>query len=70
MSHYAEYKHGSMSDSEFNLACNREFAGDNDEFSDCYKCPHYKPTRVNMFSVRKQCEYDYCIRDEEEDCEE
>ena len=65
MSQYSEYLHGSMDEDEFNAACSREFAGDNDE-CECAGCPYYKLTRVNMFTIRRQCEYDYCVRDDEE----
>ena len=70
MSHYAEYLHSSMGDDEFTHACNREFAGDNDEPSDCDRCPYYKLTRVNPFVLKKECQYDYCVRDDEEQEEE
>lgn len=65
MSHYSEYEHGIMDEDEFRSACNREFAGDNEEPSDCAGCHYYKLTRVNMFTIRKQCQYDTCVRDEE-----
>ena len=67
MSHYSEYLHGSMDEDEFRHACRMEFAGDDEDLSDCAGCPYYKLTRVNMFTIRKQCEYDYCIREEEQE---
>lgn len=77
MSHYAEYLHGSMSDDEFTHACNKEFAGDDYEYSECDRCPYYHTKRIKRFSrfgcittTRGECEYDYCVRDEERENEE
>ena len=40
-----------MSDSEFNLACNREFAGDNDETGVVHFCPHLIMQDDNAMSI-------------------
>lgn len=65
MSHYAEYSRGYISEAEFISACNREFAGEDDLYNECAGCPYYKMRRVNMFTLRRECEYDFCLRDEE-----
>lgn len=65
MSHYAEYSRGIIDRDEFISACNREFAGEDDLYNDCAHCPYYKKRRVDAFTIRRECEYDFCLRDEE-----
>lgn len=67
MSAYSDWKCGAIDDDEYISASRREFAGDNEEPSGCEGCPYYKLTRINMFTIRKQCKFDSCVKDEEEE---
>ena len=71
MSHYAEYKRGYIDEFEFNMACNHEFAGD-DEYPEhieakCEYCVHYDGTACEF-----GCELngDDCDFEFDEDCRE
>ncbi len=70
MSAFSDYKCGAIDYDEFVSACNHEFAGDNDEPSGCEGCEFYKLQRINMFTVRRACTEDYCIKEEESEEEE
>lgn len=68
MSAYSDWRCGAISDEEYASSYNSsEYY---DEPTDCDRCPYYKPTRVNMFKVKKQCIYDYCVKDEEDAADE
>ena len=52
MSHYAEYKRGMIDEDEFRLACNKEFAGEEEEKESPYKLMKNASPRAAMMMYK------------------
>ena len=65
MSAYSDWKCGGLTDEQYASACRAEYA--DEDYSNCQGCEFYKLQRINIFTIRRACTEDFCIKEEEKE---